>query len=404
MPVRSAIVIVVDGLGAGALGPYGNTWIETRAANRLASQSIVVEQMITDSPRPETVCRSYWQGLHALMPDEDNGRSLTEQLNEAGVESILVTDDPAIAAHPLAQGFAERVRVPVSEQPTAATEIHQTQFAQVLASADNVLNRVGEPFLVWVHARGMYAPWDAPQSMREQMADEEDPLPPAFTEVPCTHLPENYDPDELLSLMQAYAGQVALWDACLAAFLAGQSEDPISGDVALMLTSTRGFPLGEHLRVGAFDDALYTELVHIPWIARFPAERGAACRAQTLAQPADLFATLLDWFKLDTAAFATGRSILSWASGETKVLRDRASAAAEGELALRTPAWYFRRSDPPELFVKPDDRWDANEISDRCRDVVGELKREAANFEAAAATGDLDGLAPLSPLLREGLG
>jgi len=403
MPVRSAIVIVVDGLGAGALGPYGNTWIETRAANRLASQSIVVEQMIVDSPHPESVYRSYWQGLHALMPDDENASSLTEQLSDAGVESILVTDDPAIAAHPLARGFAERVRVPVAESTIAAEEIHQTQFAQVLASADDVLSRVGEPFLVWVHARGMYAPWDAPQSMREQMADEEDPLPPPFTDVPCTHLPADYDPDELLSLMQAYAGQVALWDTCLAAFLAGQSEDPISGDVALMLTSTRGFPLGEHLRVGAFDDALYTELVHVPWIARFPGERAVASRAQTLAQPADVFASLLEWFELDAATFAAGRSLISWADGRADTLRDRACAVAEGEVALRTPAWHFRHSSPAELFVKPDDRWDANEVSDRCDDVVTELDQEAANFEAAAATGNLDELAPLSPLLREGL-
>ena len=37
-----------------------------------------------------------------------------------------------------------------------------------------------------------------------------------------------------------------------------------------MLISPRGFPLGEHWRVGPCDDALFGELVHVPWMMQFP--------------------------------------------------------------------------------------------------------------------------------------
>ena len=53
MDARSAIILVVDRLGAGHLGPYGNTWVETPALNRLAAESVLFELAITDSPQLE---------------------------------------------------------------------------------------------------------------------------------------------------------------------------------------------------------------------------------------------------------------------------------------------------------------------------------------------------------------
>ena len=39
---RRAVVLVIDRLGAGYLGPFGNTWIDTPCFNQLASQSLLV--------------------------------------------------------------------------------------------------------------------------------------------------------------------------------------------------------------------------------------------------------------------------------------------------------------------------------------------------------------------------
>ncbi len=73
----NAIVIVVDRLGAGYLGPYGNTWIETPSCNRLAARSVLFEFALADAVDLATVYRSYWQGLHAMSPDRPI-RSLPE--------------------------------------------------------------------------------------------------------------------------------------------------------------------------------------------------------------------------------------------------------------------------------------------------------------------------------------
>ena len=62
----SSIILVVDRLGAGFLGPYGNTWVETQSCNRLASEGLLCEFAVSDSPSLESVYRSYWTGRHAM--------------------------------------------------------------------------------------------------------------------------------------------------------------------------------------------------------------------------------------------------------------------------------------------------------------------------------------------------
>ena len=93
MSLPIAIVLVVDRLGAGFLGPYGNTWVETQHCNRLASQSLLCEFAFSDSSSLEAVYRSYWTGLHA-MSSGDAEVTLPALASSAGLRTILLTDDP----------------------------------------------------------------------------------------------------------------------------------------------------------------------------------------------------------------------------------------------------------------------------------------------------------------------
>src|SRR5258707_291210 len=86
-------------------------------------------------------------------------------------------------------------------------------------------------------------------------------------------------------LARQYAGQFSLLDVCLGVLLDDLDRLPGGARALFSLLSARGFPLGEHRRVGAIDQALYAELVHVPWILRFPDGRGASDRSQALVQP-----------------------------------------------------------------------------------------------------------------------
>src|SRR6185312_3993016 len=81
------------------------------------------------------------------------------------------------------------------------------------------LDEAREPFCLWLHCGSLGVSWDAPRSFRERYCDEDEPSPLAGATVPNRRLSENYDPDELLPVTQAYAGQISLLDICLGALL-----------------------------------------------------------------------------------------------------------------------------------------------------------------------------------------
>src|SRR5262245_10609909 len=62
---RNAICLVIDGLHAGYLGAYGNTWLATPHWDRLACEAVVFDSAFVDTPQVERLYRSYWLGLHA---------------------------------------------------------------------------------------------------------------------------------------------------------------------------------------------------------------------------------------------------------------------------------------------------------------------------------------------------
>lgn len=397
MASGSAVIVVVDRWGAGFLGSYGNTWLETPALNRFASRSLLCETVLADSPSLPDMYRSYWTGRHAAAPVENT--SLVADLTAQGLVTVLVTDEPEVADHPLASSFQSIVRVqsPAAEQ--CAEEAAETGIARVMETAAETLAGLSQPYLLWIHSRGMKGPWDAPLAYREQFRDEEDPIAGDFTAPPDQHTETSIDPDELLKLMHAYAGQVALLDQQLGALL--ETLHSAGDDQFLAVTSPRGFPLGEHGRIGPCDEALYGELLQVPLMVQFPQRQGGLARTQEILQPADLGQAIAAHFGVPRGFSA----LAGIAKCQQHPPRETAVAFGKQQRAIRTPAWFLResRSDTLryELFAKPDDRWEVNEVSSRCGAEVEQLVAQLDHFEAAAQASTLAETAPLPDILRQ---
>lgn len=366
----NAICLVLDCLHTGFLGPYGNTWIHTPAWNRLAAEAFTFDCATVDSPQLDVTCRSFWTFTHALAADAAEQPSLPARVREAGLTPVLMTDDPHVAAHPLAGEFEEVVAIERPTSPQVAEQLDETHFAWCFAQLVDWLEHAPEKYFLWCHLGGLGTAWDAPLEYREAYADADDPEPYGGAEPPERLLPADYDPDELLGIVHAYAGQISLLDICLGGLLNWLDDCP----ALLAVAGARGFPLGEHGRVGLCDSPLYGELVQVPLLLRTPDGWGAAARSQALVQPADLSATLLDLWGVDAPPKTFGTSLLPVLRGERERVRDCVVLQGAGsERGVRTPAWYMRGVEPPELFVKPDDRWEANDVANRCGDVVEQL-------------------------------
>ncbi len=417
----NAICLVFDRLHAGYVGAYGNSWIETPSFDRLASQSFLFDRALVDSPELSLLYRSYWQGWHALCPTPPDSRpSLAASLGRAGVTTVLLSDEPQVARHPLASEFDALIEIDPPWQQKGAAAVEQTHFGRCFAEIIDWLESARGPFLLWCHLGGLGTTWDAPLKFRQSYCEEGDPPPPETADVPDRMLPAQYDPDELLGVTQSYSGQITLLDTCLGAFLDFFYGLPISSETLLTVTSARGFPLGEHGRVGPCDGALFGETVQVPWLVQLPDAAGAAVRSQALVEPADLWASLLEWWGIGEAPRSpTAESVLRLVrqEGDVKgdspifagrkigtVPRDRLCVAgSHGQRAFRTPAWYLRGRVDPELYAKPDDRWEINNVASRCQDVVENLQDALTQYELALPDGRISDLPPLSDVLRNGL-
>jgi arylsulfatase A-like enzyme len=408
----NAICLVIDRLHVGHLGAYGNTWIDTPAMDRLASRAFTFDHALADSPGLGSLYRSYWGGRHALCPAEPSEgrpgtlRVLAGLLREAGVNTALLTDERVLAQHRLAGEFDELIQIDPPWEPQPAREIEQTHLAQCFVQAIDWLQSAREPFLLWCHLAGLGTTWDAPPEFRYAYREQGDPEPPSSADVPDLLLQDDHDPDHLLGIAQAYAGQVSLLDECVGALLEFVEDSPSGPETLLALTAARGFPLGEHRRVGPCDDALYGELVHVPLMMRFPDGLGVAARSQALTEPADLWATLLDWWRVSgIPPSPSAASLMPIVRQEVAAHRDRLCiAGGHGERAIRTPAWYLRVAAEPELFAKPDDRWEVNNVSQRCQEVVECLRDALSQYEQTLQSGQITDLPPLSEVLVSGLG
>ncbi|HEX7375934.1 MAG TPA: sulfatase-like hydrolase/transferase [Pirellulales bacterium] len=403
------LVVVVDRLHAGFLGCYGNAWVATPHMNRLAAEGFLLDQAYVDRPDLNSACQTWWTGTHVL--ERQTGGPLphlARQLKQLGLMTTCLTDEPIVAEHPLTREFDEVIRVGLaageSEPTTAMSSPEESRLAHVFASAAQFLQTAREPFCLWLHSRGLDAPWDAPRSFREQYADEDEAPPPTWTQPPRRWLSERDDPDLMWGVCQAYAGQVSLLDECLGALFESLADAQLLDDTLLALVGARGFTLGRNGRLGDVDQALFGELVQTPLILRFPDGLGAAARSSSLAQACDLAPTLLDAVGIAPPAGGWGRSLLPLARNEAFALRDRlALVGAAGETGLRTPAWYLRMpaaaseslEEPlPELYAKPDDRWEVNDVADRCPEVVRSLQAAwvdlRQNLESGASLPPLD--------------
>ncbi|HVA48054.1 MAG TPA: sulfatase-like hydrolase/transferase [Pirellulales bacterium] len=398
----NVVVMVIDRLHSGFLGCYGNTWVATPHFNRLAAEGFLFDQAFVDQPDLQELCRSWWSGTHRLerqAADLPPRPPLAERFANEGFITTCITDEPLVAGHPLAGRFGEVLRLgaaPCAEQATPGDSIDQTHLARFFASALAWLEGAREPFFLWLHSQGMSAPWDAPDEFRLQYADADEPPPSRMIQPPSRDLALGHDPDELWGICQSYAGQVTLLDECLGGWLEALEAEQLLADTLLVVLGARGFPLGRNGRLGDVDQALFGELVQTPWLMRFPDGLNAAGRSASLAQSCDLAPTLLEIGGLVAAAGGAGRSLMPVVREEAVALRDRICLVGrDGERGFRTPIWYLRTpphrmpAEPPtmQLYTKPDDRWEQNDVADRCPEIVAALASAQDELAACFASG-----------------
>jgi arylsulfatase A-like enzyme len=417
------VVFILRGCPAGWLGAYGNEWVATPNLDRLAAESVIFDQHISDCPDPAAACAAWL----AKSRDEANPTSsVLQKLCAASMHTVLVranhpdTDAPDWFYAAWAEVFDARPQ-----------EEDKSPLDALIRSLPSLLVRLSTlpDFLLWIELDRLLPPWDVPQDVFEAYLEDEENEPPAeeaseeeadehgdeeehaeleeeapqelevpapepaptqkLTVPPWTDPPtgpfDTADPDAWEWLQSSFAAVVTTLDAELGVIFDQLRKHTIDQSATWLLTSDLGYPLGEHAQLGLHRPWLHEELVHVPLLLRLPGAAEASRRVPGFTQPADIAATLLD---LAGVKDAEEMSLLPLARGAGVSARQHAVTALElngaSELAIRTPEWAYLlpvklpdgEAREPLLFEKPDDRWEVNDMRARNIERADELEAE----------------------------
>lgn len=370
---KSAVVVSLDGLRPSMLGPYGNTWFDTVNFNRLAAESQFFEQCYVDCPNPKDHFRSMLLGIHETS-DDTNAEHLVDKIGNGGQETILLTTDSSTSSELVNDHFDQVIEVELPKVESLAADLESTHLALFFAEAVRLIERIDSPTLLWLDCNALTTAWDAPFEYRQQLADEEDPVPPEIFLPPDLEFnPSLDDPDQLLGYQQAYGAQVLLLDQFLGVLLDQLDQSTWARDALFCLVAQRGYPLGEHGVVGFYRSLLYNELIHVPMFFRWPEQRNIGLRSQSQVQPSALYEALTDWFDCkEEYQIAFDRRMVP-----NRKERDAIVSVCHSEFAncqsIQTQSWKFVNGAKQQLFVRPDDCWEVNEVSSLCPSIVEEL-------------------------------
>jgi hypothetical protein len=438
---RNAIVVVVEGLGTALAGAYGSNLARTPVLDQIAARGIVLDQCFVDSTRLPAQLTSLWTGRHAMQPESDLP-TIWHRCHQAGQSACLITDNEQVALEAERAGCEEAYFVSAEHHPAPVQDIAFCELMHLFAAAGELLaKREG---LVWIHSAGLRLAWDAPVHLRNEFADPEDPDPPGELGPPNMSVTSETDPDLITGWSQVAAAQASVVDEGIAQLLAVVGARPDADNWSWILSSLGGTPLGEHDHLGPRSGANGNAAVQaqpygeeLGCVSILVPAGGRLCgsRRGELLQLPDLAVTLAGMLGLAAVQAAQppwGRDILRLSFSDSPVRWapgfQLACLQSDRQLWIRCPAWSAvlpveslvseraaEVSDPqrelqtrsmaaesgysienlPRLYVKPEDRWEVNDVADRRRDLVEQLEVLAHQFRLAARNNCRDAWGPL---------
>ena len=434
------IMIMIDSLRLDHLGCYGNEWIKTPNIDAFSQESVLFENAYPEGlptmpvrtalfTGNYTLTNRFWQ---ALLPQDV---TMAELLDEYGYVSSLITDTyhmfkPNMNYH---RGFHSYEWIRGQEMDGYKTAPHKVDLSPFIKEAlhgtyiirildqyfRNVAGRKGEedyfapqvmtaasnwltenhasnkPFFLHVDCFDPHEPWEPPAEFAEMYADSDYRgkriiLPKGG---PCDWM----TPEEIAYTRSQYAGEVSFVDKWFGKLMTTIRDLGLLDDSLVVVLSDHGHPHGEHGVMLKMGDQLYSELLKIPMLIRFPKAENAGKKVSGLVQVVDILPSILDYIgHANEAEFMQGKSFLPLVSGEKERIRDYATMGffSSEDRCIRDENWSFIRrpegvknelynlvEDPKETKNLIDEKPEkARELSDAMAKVFNiRMQKEHAN-------------------------
>ncbi len=238
-----------------------------------------------------------------------------------------------------------------------------------------------EPFFLWVDSFDPHEPWTPPEAFDRYT----DPnytgkriiLPPGG---PAS---AHFGKEEIAFIRGLYAGECAYVDHWVGYLLDTLRQTGLYDRSLIVLIADHGHPLADHGKFLKGGDRMYSELLKVPCIIRFPGGEHGGQRIRALASFPDVLPTLLDVLGMGNNLSALpGKSLLPLIRGEVESVRQAVISGyfEAPDRCIRDETWsYIRRpaGEPDELYNLRDDPLETRNLIDEYPD---EARRLASQF------------------------
>jgi len=384
----NVVLITLDTLRADHLGAYGATMVKTPHLDRLASQGIVFDQVMTTAPLTLPAHSSIMTGQfppkHGVR---DNGGfflgpeqvTLAEILTERGYQTGATVGAFVLDSKwGLDQGFA------TYQDDFDLTNVKAMSLASVNRPGNEVVDMTlkwldgvaDQRFFAWLHLYDPHAPYISPEPYRSEYRGH------------------------------PYRGAIAFTDAQVGRVFDYLDARGLSENTIVIVTSDHGEGLGEHGEEthGFF---VYESAMRVPLIVRAPGRGLAPRRVSQPVRTVDIMPTVLDLIGAALPQPVEGVSLLPLMSGQVRELPLEGYGEAMYPLhhygwseltTLRSERYKLIDAPRPELYDLERDPHELTNLFETRRSVgdamlrqLRERKREMdAAAPAAPAPADVD--------------
>jgi arylsulfatase A-like enzyme len=385
------VVVCCDRIPTRMLGCYGSEWVDTPNLDRLSARGLAFDglyaQSLADGAVADAVLKRLAEASHppvvGLLSDRPRRRNEVEwkfvaatptNVDQVPLDVVLSDSSRRVPPidHPDFKRWVERWRRQIARdgRPNPAPDSCETLFANAAAWWDEHAD--AESSLLWLDVALAAGDWIPPAHWRDRHREDQDSQTSLVDPVP-GRVGDLYLPDDVERVAAGWADRLTYFDALLGAFFQSV-EESTDEPPFFVFTAEQGEPLGEHGFIGPVPDACHQERAHLPLIVAVPAGRESARRGM-LTTTEDVAGMLVKALGGDDA-FSERPASERW------IVLTRSATAR----ALVTRHWKLVEHDDgrDELYARPEDLLDMNDLSVRSPGMIEELKAARRNFTATA--------------------
>jgi arylsulfatase A-like enzyme/Tfp pilus assembly protein PilF len=381
------VLFTIDTLRADHLECYGYGGVKTPQINKLASEGVLFEHNIVQTPLTLPSHSSIFTGTYPLYHGiRDNGGfyldekhvTLAESLKQmgyltGGFVSAFVLD----SKWGLDQGFDHYYdNFDLTKFKKVSLDSVQRRGDEVLAETYRWLDEnQQEKFFAWIHLYDPHTPYDPPEPYKTEYGGRNFGL---------------------------YDGEIAYVDQLMGEFRQYMEEKGLWENTLIIFTSDHGESLGEH-KENAHGFFIYDSAVRVPLIIRFPQAKLSGQRIINQVRSVDLMPTILNLIGGAVPENVQGESILPILVGSEK--EDGRLAYSEtywpnyhygwSELkSLRKGQNKFISAPKPELYDVWQDPGEMTNLVNARASLGNDMQRELDAFMAQHSVEGIDEVKP----------